>query len=419
MPTPERGKDIRRVRSYGRGEFFTWAAVAGTVLVGLVLFGLHRSRIVCRGRLMREGFPESYAERLVGVRLAHPNWKFVPLRIGDMPWARIVDRECSPGWNLVIRSAWAPDEWASLGVANYTPYYAERAKAYDSGAWYQASRAAVAYFMDPRNFLDEDGIFMFESLGYDAAAQGLKSIERALDGTFMANASVDGGARKFSELLQETGRELGVSPVFLAARLASEQGNGTAQSSGKIGDLLVSLHSNGTERVGNAVVWGQNFTRDGSNTAAVVAAGAERYNGHYNLFNIGACGSGVFEIKYNAWREAVSDETCAKYLGPWTSQERAIRGGAIRIKEKYLDTHRYTRYFQKFSVVPAAGSFRWKQYMQNIAAPLVESRNTRKAYEAAGTLDAPRRFVIPVYAEMPREPSPDPAKGNSVYSAGK
>ena len=416
MCPPDSGKDVRRVRLLGRGEFFTGAALAGVILVGLVLFGIYRSRVICRDKLIRAGFPESYAERLVGLQLDHPAWRFEPLKIDDLPWDRIVDRECSPGWNLVNHSDWAPDAWGRFGAANYTPYRAENAKAYDSGAWYQASRAAVAYFMDPRNFFGEGEIFMFESLGYDEAAQGRAAVEQALNGTFMANAAVDGGPRTFAELLRDTGRELGISPVFLAARLASEQGNGSAQAFGTIGDLLVDLYTNGTERIGKAVVWGKTFAKDGKSTAAVVARGREFYNGHYNLFNIGAYGSGVFEIKYNAWREAVSKETCAKYCGPWTSQERAIRGGAIRIKEKYVDAYRYTRYFQKFSVVPAAGAFRWKQYMQNIAAPLVEARNTCKAYEASGRLNAPYRFVIPVYAEMPELPCPDPANGKSVYS---
>ena len=70
-------------------------------------------------------------------------------------------------------------------------------------------------------------------------------------------------------------------------------------------------------------------------------------------------------------------------------------------------------------MLPAAGEFRWKQYMQNIAAPLVEARNTAKAYEAAGTLDAPYRFLIPVYKKMPQSASPDPAKGKSIYSSSR
>ena len=76
----------------------------------------------------------------------------------------------TPSWNLVVYADWAPDEWNALKDKNYTPYYAKDAKAYDSGSWYQASRETVAYFMDPRNWLNEREIFMFETLGFDADA---------------------------------------------------------------------------------------------------------------------------------------------------------------------------------------------------------------------------------------------------------
>ena len=151
----------------------------------------------------------------------------------------------------------------------------------------------------------------------------------------------------------------------------------------------------------------------------MLAKGAAAYNGYYNFFNFRAYGLGVFEIKYNAWVEATADETRAKYLGPWNTQAKAIEGGSMKIKERYIDTHRHTRYLQKFSVLPEAGEFRWKQYMQNIAAPLVEARNTAKAYEAADTLDAPYRFLIPIYKKMPKSASPDPAKGKSIYSPSR
>jgi len=389
-----------------------WLALAAAVLLLIVLLTVGKLReIACRRQLVRAGFPDSYAVLLAPVQADHPNWRFVPLKVSDLSWDAIVDKECTPAWNLMAYTS-----SASYGDANYRPYYAKNAKAYDSGGWYQASREAVAFFMDPRNFLDEAGVFMFESLEYNAAAHTREAVERALERSFMGGTNYDGGSRRFSELLLDVGRELKVSPVFLAARLAIEQGSGTVQGLGVIGDSLVSLSTNSADRIGNAQVWGNVYRRDGAKTKAVVSKGAAAYNGVYNLFNIGACGLGLFEIRYNAWREATSDEVCRRYCGPWTSQERAIRGGATKVKERYLDTLRHTRYFQKFSVLPAAGSFRWKQYMQNIAAPLSEARNTFRAYDAADQLDAPHRFLIPLYADMPSEPAPDPAAGRSVYS---
>ena len=117
-------------------------------------------------------------------------------------------------------------------------------------------------------------------------------------------------------------------------------------------------------------------------------------------------------------------KTIGKYLGGDFSVKSSVghirvlpnEGGAIKIKERYVDSRRHTRYLQKFSVLAEAGAFRWKQYMQNIAAPLVESRVTSRAYRTTDRLDAPHRFLIPVYRDMPSAPSPDPAGGNSVFS---
>ena len=408
-------KTSGRVR---RIEKWAFAAVL-VVAIGWGLWAIYRSHKIegYRRDLIGKGFPESYAEPLAVLQFDHPAWVFVPQEITDLTWDAIIEKELTPSWNLVVYADWAPDEWNALKEKNYTPYYAKDAKAYDSGAWYQASRGTIEYFMDPRNWLNEREVFMFETLQFDADSQTCEAVEKTLSKTFMANAKCGGFGGTFAELLMDVGRKLKVSPVFLAGRLASEQGLGAPQSLGTLGDYLIGLSTNAAEKVGDAVIWGKRFTRNGDATRKVLSKGAAAYNGYYNFFNFRAYGLGLFEIKYNAWVEATADETRAKYLGPWNTQARAIEGGAMKIKERYIDTHRHTRYFQKFSVLPAAGEFRWKQYMQNIAAPLVEARNTAKAYAAADTLDAPYRFLIPVYIAMPKKPCPDPAGGKSIYSA--
>lgn len=393
--------------------------IVAAFLLTMVIVQAVRPSLRFRQEMIRRGFPKSYATELAWLHWKHPAWKFIPLLITDVQWEDVVKRECSPSWNLVVSSGWAPGEWLRYGKANYSPYYAENAKAYDSGTWYQASPEAVAYFMDPRNFLNEFDVFMFETLEFDSASQAKSTVEKALSNSFMHDAVYDGGPYKFSDLLMVVGKKIGVSPIFLAGRLVSEQGNGSVQAKGVIGDSLVELYTNNTGKVGEASIWGNKYTKESSNTVAIVAAGSEAYNGIYNFFNMGAYGSGLFEIRYNAWKEAVSKDTCKNYKGPWNTQAKAIEGGAIKIKERYISSYRHTRYLQKFSVAQQAGQFRWKQYMQNIAAPLIESRNTRNAYAAADALDAPYRFLIPIFVGMPVDPSPDPAKGKSVYSPSR
>lgn len=406
----------------GRGFGVRWVCrmVIVLITVGASWF-IYKAHClgIYRRDLAARGFPESYVGRLAQLQWEHSGWRFKPLFVTDLTWDKIIEKECTPSMNLVVYADWAYGRWNVLKEKNYTPYYAKNAKAYDSGSWYQASRETIAYFMDPRNFLNERDVFMFETLGFDDEAQTRVAVERTLAKTFMANRRVDGEKRTFAELVFDIGRKLGVSPVFLAGRLASEQGDGSTQAFGTIGDTLVGYFTNKADTVGNAVVWGKRFTRGNAATAKVIAKGAAAYNGYYNFFNFRAYGLGVFEIKYNAWVEATAEETRQKYLGPWNTQARAIEGGSLKIKERYIDTHRHTRYLQKFSVLADAGEFRWKQYMQNIAAPLIEARNTSQAYDTADTLDAPYTFLIPVYRQMPNSPSPDPAKGNSIYSPSR
>ena len=403
----------RTVRALG-----ALAAVLVAVALGFAAWRVYRGVRISRfaDDLIAEGFPVAYAERLAELKFDHRNWTYVPLPVRDLSWKEVVDKEMTPSWNLVKKSSWAPGTWARLKTANYTPYFAKDAQAYDSGSWYQASRDTVAYFLDPRNFLNECDVFMFEALDFHAPSQTREAVERALRGSFMAEACYDGGKRTFAELLFEVGERLNVSPVFLAGRLVTEQGAGSVQARGTIGDALFSYHSNTVDRIDGNDVWGRRFTRTNENTRVAIARGVAAYNGYYNFFNFRACGRGMFEIKYNAWVEATSEETRKRYRGPWNTQARAIEGGAIKIKERYVDSRRHTRYLQKFSVLAEAGAFRWKQYMQNIAAPLIESRVTSRAYRTTDRLDAPHRFLIPIYRDMPSAPSPDPAGGNSVFS---
>lgn len=393
--------------------------ILAPILVGVSLYFLYRELKIeeYRDQLRAQGFPRSYAVPLAKLKFDHPTWRFVKLPVEDVAWKDVIAKEMTPSWNLVVYANWASGKWNALKEKNYTPYYAKDAKAYDSGAWYQAGEEAIAYFMDPRNFLNANDIFMFETLGYDAGSQTLSAVQSTLAKTFMANACYDGGKRTYAELVHDIGARYGVSPVFLAGRLSSEQGGGSTQAFGTIGDTLVGYAAKTNDTVGAAVIWGKRFTRENEATKKVLAKGAEEYNGYYNFFNFRAYGLGLFEIKYNAYVEAKTAD--AKYMGPWNTQARAIEGGSIKIKERYIDTYRHTRYLQKFSVLAEAGPFRWKQYMQNIAAPLIESRNAYKSYKAAKTLKAPYCFLIPIYKNMPEEASPDPAKGLSVYSPSR
>ena len=57
--------------------------------------------------------------------------------------------------------------------------------AQDGTSWYQANEQTIAYYMDPRNFLNENTIFMFENLSYDAQTQNLDGVKNILKNSFI------------------------------------------------------------------------------------------------------------------------------------------------------------------------------------------------------------------------------------------
>ena len=96
--------------------------VSAAVLLVLIVLTVGRMReLACRKELIRAGFPDSYAVRLAPLLADHSVWRFVPLRIDDMGWDAVVDKECTASWNLVPYSTWAPKAWEQYGVTNYTP----------------------------------------------------------------------------------------------------------------------------------------------------------------------------------------------------------------------------------------------------------------------------------------------------------
>ena len=111
----------------------------------------------------------------------------------------------------------------------------------------------IAYYLDPRNFLNETDIFQFESLSFSKVQtrQGVSSI---LKGTFMENMveDSDGSALDYAQAFMDIGEETGVSPYHLASRVRQEQGL--------------------------------------KGTSSLISGTYSGYKGYYNYFNVGAAG---------------------------------------------------------------------------------------------------------------------------------
>ncbi len=349
---------------------------------------------------MDAGFPSDYAQRLAALHFLHPNWTFSPLSVTelneDYTWDYVQAMETkNPKTNLV--SASDP----------YVAYrHAQNTERYDSG-WYQASAETVAYFMDPRNFLNEKDIFQFQDLAYSDSAVTADIIETALAGTFMANTTLENG-KTYAQYLVDLGAEIGIDPIHLAARVRQEQGvTAGVLVSGECGDRLAYYYKNKTQEENGKLI---KAPTSGYTEGELLA-----YNGLYNYFNIGAAGTGYFQIYLGAMKEAKNGTADMADTwgdaGAWNTRWKALYGGAYTLYEKYISKYQNTLYLQKFNVDARSGRNFWGQYMQNISGAFSEARTFYNSLSACDCLDLPFHFLIPVYDDMPTACSADPANG--------
>ena len=318
--------------------------------------------------LKKQGYPDDYAERIAMLHAMHPNWKFVISKTGDQPngldFYYAVDQERSKGLSN------------NLINGNDTSLRSTEAGAYNengwitySGGWYVASRQTLAFFMDPRNFLDETYVFMFEDLAYDKTTHTPEAVSNITSGTFMDNSfecninssNCSVGKHTYNSAFVDAGSNKGVSPISLAARVLQEQGvNGSSLSKGE--------------------------------------GYKGQYVGYYNLFNIYANGDSESDVVLNGL-------SYAKKMN-WNNPYARILAGADLLGNKYIKVGQNTLYYEKYNTVGSYDLYT-HQYMQNVKAPYTESYSTYEGYRriydsnSKDWTNSVYTFVIPVYSNMP------------------
>ncbi len=359
--------------------------------------------------LAAQGFPYDYIEKIAPLKKQHPAWTFEILPISKLQkqysWDYVLEQEtdAAPARSLISNNK------------KFSAYFhPEDEKNYDA-ACRRASKKAVAYFLDPRNFLNEQNIFQFADLGSSENVTA-DAINHALQGTFMAKDKLENGMT-YAEYFYELSKTFSINPIFLAARARQEQGlTGTPLVSGKCGSLLLKFYKEKPETLNglHIRVPDKNFEENE----------LQSYDNLYNFFNINAFADGCFMIYLNGMLEAKtgSPHMTAEWGSPeWNTKWKSLYGGAYKISRKYIGNYQNTLYLQKWNVDPRCrtekGGSRnfWGQYMQNIGAAFSESVNIFNALKKQKLLEMPFRFVIPVYENMPELPSPDPADGKCIY----
>lgn len=171
--------------------------------------------------LKKQGFPKSYRNLLQQLHAKYPNWIFLADKI-EADFQKSVTVQAKAGKNLVIPSMLS---FRSLQSGCYNALENQFYWYRDS---YSASESVIAYYMDPRNFLYENGIFQFYRLTYDKKYEKLDTIKKIFAGTPYENKKVDG--KSFARKVLEIAKAENISAYYLAGRVVNAYPDGQSDS---------------------------------------------------------------------------------------------------------------------------------------------------------------------------------------------
>lgn len=276
-----------------------------------------------------------YKESLEKLKKQYSNWNFEFLYTG-LNYDDVLSGECNVHSRNLVPKAYS-GEWICLNCGTTI---------YDNG-WYCASKKAIAYYMDPRNFLDEVNIFQFQDINqFNQEVCTLDGVRIQVKDTYLENYVYD---------IYIACKNKNVNTYYIISRLLQEQGKkGTVIGTGMYAD-------------------------DGKI--------------YYNPFNIGANGNGYDIICANAL------STAKKY--GWDSMKKAIEGGIDFCKNNWLNRYQNTLYQNKFDIDIRKGTpIYTHQYMQNLMGSYSEGRLLNEMYYKTNNLNSNFTFIIPVYENM-------------------
>ncbi len=343
------------------------ALVTGVILLLLLSFFAYSADTKFEKSIA--AFPESYKPHLRELHEKYPKWEFIPF-VTNLDWSDVIDGEY--GSKSLVQSSSSSKIWKSHDKDDYNPV--DGTFDFKDGGFVQANRFAVEYFIDPRNFLTEDGIFQFEVLEFNEN-YSIEMIERVLKGSFMSKTKITylkydekndklttvKTDKTYADVIYAAGKKYNINPCYIASKILNEVGSDGSYS-----------------------IYGDHPT----------------YPGIYNFYNIGAT-DGEGAIKRGLlWAKGGSSGSTS-YGRPWTTPEKSIMGGAQFLSEEYIAKGQYTGYLQRFNVNPK-GSYKLytHQYMTNLTGALSQGYTTYASYAALGMLDSSITFSIPVYENM-------------------
>lgn len=389
--------------------------------------------------LKDKGFPDSYIPYLVSLHEKYPNWVFEPLNTG-LDWQTAVNGErSSHGKQLIEKSSIYPSN-----------YFCTCSNCYKNGSyviregsnWVAASETAVKYYMDPRNFLNEQYIFQFESTAYDGT-QSKSGVEAILDGTWMHNSLIQyvstqgktvyyDTSTKYSDAIMNAANASGMSAYYLASKIRQENGGTTASATAVKGTASPFIGTYNYFNIGantgayqglafaagylklktNATLYSSydSSTKTAGGTKTSLSSGQYMTwistHGNYfyvrlyteNSSNSYTAGKTGYVLR-SAIRDDYTGSGASGWGRPWSNPYKSIYWGSKYIANNFSTQN--SGYLQKFNVSPSSSNKYNHEYMANVSAAASEARTTYNAYKSAGILSLTKKFSIPVFNNMP------------------
>jgi beta-N-acetylglucosaminidase len=276
------------------GDTYTWCNIeftyGGKTYNGYVASQYVTIQKVSDDFVMPEGVPDIYKPYIEKLLSLHPNWNFVFYDTG-YNWNDLFVTtnlgQCYTGRSLIQG---APLSYRSTASDCYN-WREDKWIAHDGTSWYQANKETIAYYMDPRNFLNENTIFMFENLSFDVQTQNIDGVKNILKNSFMNEVTIKNQNNEdvlYAQAYMDAADYSKVSPYHLSSRTVQEVGyDGSGSTSGKYSG----------------------------------------YEGYYNFYNIGASASTTpiaNGLKFAKTGGSLSDANKAKCLIPWNTQYKSI-----------------------------------------------------------------------------------------------
>lgn len=319
-------------------------------------------------------FPENYHSYLIALHEKYPNWVFTADNISITYQDAISIENVFPR-KLVENQYYS---WRSMEEGYYN--WNNNTYSKTDGRWYGASREVIAYYMDPRNFLNVNDAYIFMKQGYSSSTQTLVGLRQLIKGRFLENNYNDpndlvyGG--DFAYVIMEAAKQSGVNPYILASTIIQEQGT-----------------------QGSKFAHGVEYEVSKGNTVTV-----------YNYFNFGVSGTTEADKLKNGAKYA--------YEAGWTTRSAAIIGGAKKYANDYVNSNpnnpyynQDTYFYKNYNILNPSKIYH--QYAQNVADQVSTASFLRQMYVSDTSTHL--IFRIPVYKNnsLPDTPAVAPIKNNN------